>query len=450
MELQNQIQETRIIPIDKLRANLGQIPGLPKNPRWIKDEKFENLKKSMTEDPEYLAYRELIAVPFKDFFVVIAGNMRLRAAKDLGFKTMPVKIIPETTPLEKLKSWTLKDNGSWGEHDLELLKMDWSDMDLPDFGIDLYNHPEKPTEPEPEEDNFEEPEIELIKTDIKPGDLFEIGNHRILCGDSRSEANWAKLLNGKKIDLMVTDPPYNVDYTGKTKDALKIEGDRQGSKSFYQFLLAFHSAAFSHTKPGGAWYVWHADTEGLNFRNAFQDSGLMLKQTLIWVKNTFVMGRQDYQWKHEPCLYGWKPGAAHHFIESRNLTTTTKEPEIDLKKLNKADLLALLEKMLSEVQTSTIEVDKPSRSREHPTMKPILLIAPLIKNSSRQGENVADGFLGSGTTIIAADQMNRLGFGIENDPRYVEVSIQRILKYKPSLRIKRNGVEETKTWINKL
>jgi site-specific DNA-methyltransferase (adenine-specific) len=269
------------------------------------------------------------------------------------------------------------------------------------------------------------------------GDLFEIGEHRLLCGSSTEVDTWAKVFDAQMADMVMTDPPYNVNYEGGT--GLKIMNDEMSNDSFYQFLYDFYTALGSYTKAGGAWYVWHADSEGANFRQAFKDSGLLLKQCIIWVKNALVMGRQDYHWKHEPCLYGWKEGAAHYFTEDRTKTTVI-EDEVDYKKLNKKELLDLIKEITSDKQKTTIiRCDKPSKNDVHPTMKPIKLLAPLIQNSSKTGQLIADGFLGSGSTMVAAHQLNRKCYGMELDPKYCQVIIDRMLKLDPSLTIKRNG-----------
>lgn len=208
--------------------------------------------------------------------------------------------------------------------------------------------------------------------------------------------------------MVNTDPPYNIDYTGKTKDALKIENDKKNDSDFYDFLLAFYVTFKSITKQGGPWYVWHADTEGVNFRKAMQESGLLVKQCLIWKKSTFTFGRQDYHWQHEPCLYGWNNGAAHVWASDRK-------------------------------QSTILEFDRPRRNGEHPTMKPIGLIAYQIGNSSKIGDIVADGFLGSGTTMVASHQLKRKCYGMELDPKYCQVIIDRMLKLDPDIIVKRNG-----------
>lgn len=398
--------EIQKIKTAKLKGNNGQVAGLPSNPRLIKDEKFKKLVKSIQDDPEMMELREVIVYDNHGEYVVIAGNMRLKVCKELGIKEVPCKVLPPDTPLEKLKAYTIKDNVSFGEHDFDMLQQDW-DLDLlVNFGVDLPDA-EITIQPEAEEDDFDVPEGGS-ETDIVLGDLFEIGRHKLLCGSSTEVDTWARLFGDQKANLVVTDPPYNVSYVGKTKDALKIENDRQSDAGFYEFLFDFYTALGSYTHPGGAWYVWHADSEGANFRRAMADAGIMVKQCLIWVKNSMVMGRQDYHWQHEPCLYGWKEGAAHKWYSDRK-------------------------------QTTVLNFTRPQRNAEHPTMKPVELIAYQVKNSSAIDDIVADGFGGSGTTMVTCEQLERTCYMMELDPRYCQVIVDRMKKLNSHLIIKRNG-----------
>lgn len=226
--------------------------------------------------------------------------------------------------------------------------------------------------------------------------------------------------------MLLTDPPYNVNYTGGTKDALTIKNDNMSDSVFRQFLLDAFSAAAQNMRAGAAFYIWHADTEGINFRRAADEAGLHYRQCLVWMKNSMVLGRQDYQWRHEPCLYGWKDGAAHYFFDSRTETTVIEDAKPDPKKMTKAELVEFAQSVLTEKQASTVlEFDKPSRSEEHPTMKPVKLFAYLIRNSSRPGDLVLDPFAGSGTTVIACEQLKRRAAVMELDPHYASVIVER-------------------------
>jgi site-specific DNA-methyltransferase (adenine-specific) len=386
------------VPINTVKAN-------PNNPRIIKDDKFAKLVKSINEFPQMLKLRPIVV---NDDMVVLGGNMRLKACKEAGLKEIPIIKASELTEQQQ-KEFIVKDNVGYGEWDWDDLANNWDASELEEWGLDI---PGYKTEDEAQEDDYEIPEH--LRTDIVLGDLFEIGPHRLLCGDSTQTDTFAKLFENQLADLVVTDPPYNVAYEGKTKDALTIQNDSMSDDSFYQFLYDFYTALGSYTKAGGAWYVWHADSEGANFRSAMKNSGIMVKQCLIWVKNSMVMGRQDYQWRHEPCLYGWKEGAAHGWYSDRK-------------------------------QTTILEFDRPSRNTEHPTMKPIPLIAYQIGNSSKQGDIVADGFGGSGTTMVAAHQLNRKGYLVEFDPKYCQVIVDRMIKLDPTLEVKRNGQPYVKT-----
>jgi site-specific DNA-methyltransferase (adenine-specific) len=223
---------------------------------------------------------------------------------------------------------------------------------------------------------------------------------------------------------------------------MKIKNDSMDNDSFYQFLYDFYTATNSYTKEGGAWYVWFSESEGINFRKAFIDSGILAKQTLIWVKNHPGYGRQDYQNKYEPCLYGWKPGESHYFIDDRTKSTII-EDKVDYSKMNKKQLMDIVKEFIlkQSSKTNVIYCDRVWRNDIHPTMKPIKLLAPLINNSSIEGQIVADGFLGSGSTMVASHQLKRRCYGIELDPKYCQVILERMIKLDPTLTIKRNGQE---------
>lgn len=228
-----------------------------------------------------------------------------------------------------------------------------------------------------------------------------------MCGDSTSIDDIEKLMDGRQADLLLTDPPYNVDYTGKTKDALKIENDMLDNDSFRQFLRDAFSGANAVMRPGACFYIWHADSEGYNFRGACFDCGWNVRQCLIWNKNSLVMGRQDYQWKHEPCLYGWKDGAGHTWVSDRK-------------------------------QTTVLDFDRPTKNDIHPTMKPVKLFAYLIENNTGDGDAVLDLFNGSGTTIMACEQTERSAYTMELDPRYVDAAIDRWEKFTGKKAVKVN------------
>ena len=386
--------KTKQVKITEVKMN-------PNNPRIIKDEKFNKLVKSIQEFPKMLEIRPIVV---NQDMIVLGGNMRLKACKEAGLKEVSIVMADDLTE-EEQRQFIIKDNVGFGEWDWEMLANEWDSDKLEEWGLDIPEFEVK-EEPTAEEDDYDMPDE--VQTDIVLGDLFEIGEHRLLCGDSTQTDTFQKLFENQLADLVVTDPPYNVAYEGKTKDALTIKNDSMGDNEFYQFLYDFYTALGSYTKKGGAWYVWHADSEGANFRLAMKNAGIMVKQCLIWVKNTMVMGRQDYQWKHEPCLYGWKEGASHGWYSDRK-------------------------------QTTVLNFDRPTRNAEHPTMKPIPLIAYQIGNSSKQGDIVADGFLGSGTTMVASHQLNRKCYGVEFDPKYCQVIVDRMRKLDPNLVIKKNG-----------
>ena len=327
--------------------------------------------------------------------VIVAGHTRYKAAKLLKITEIPC-IIADDLSDEQVKAFRLIDNkaaelASW---DIDLLNLELEnikDIDMELFNFEISNILDNVVDDEYEVELPEDPKT-------KTGNIYKLGNHYLMCGDSTNTDDVKKLMNNQLADLIVTDPPYNVNYEGKTGDNLKIMNDNMENNQFYSFLESAFINLYESIKDGGSIYVFHADTEGLNFRKAMMSSGFKLAECLVWVKNAFVMGRQDYHWKHEPVLYGWKPGASHYFINDRS-------------------------------QSTVLEFDKPIRNEEHPTMKPIDLIAYLINNSSKKDEIVLDLFGGSGTTMIACEQTNRKAFIMELDPRYCDVIVDRWEKF---------------------
>lgn len=334
--------------------------------------------------------------------IIVAGHTRVLACKKLGIDKVPCIVADDLTE-EQIKAFRIADNSSAqiAEWDMDKLmkELETIDYDMEQFGLaEQLAEIEKTIEQEKqtEEDDYVEPDDLEIR--VHKGEVWQLGRHRLMCGDSTKEEDVAKLMDGNLADLVVTDPPYNVDYVGKTEDALKIQNDKMSDDNFLQFLTDAFGCMKNYLKDGGAFYIWHADSEGFNFRYACKLNDLKIRECLIWNKNSMVMGRQDYQWKHEPCLYGWKDGASHYFIDDRTLTTV-------------------------------IDCKRPSKSDLHPTMKPVELYSFQIKNSSRKNEIVMDLFGGSGTTVIACEQLDRQARVMELDEHYATVIIDRWEKF---------------------
>lgn len=277
---------------------------------------------------------------------------------------------------------------------------------------------------------------------IKLGDLIELGHnyqHRLLCGDSTSEDDVSRLMDGKKADMVFTDPPYNVAIKGK---AGSIKNDDMEDKAFYQFLLSAYKNLFHSMRDGAVIYVAHADTERINFTQAYKDSGLKLSQVLIWNKHSATLSRQDYNWKHEPLLYGWKEGAAHYFCKDFTETSVYKQKDkYDLKKMKRDELVALVKELIKEDGNTVIDHDRPTVSDLHPTMKPVELVQHFIENSSEQKWLVLDLFGGAGSTLIASETARRVSYTMEFDEKYAQVIIQRYVDYTSIDTIKINGEE---------
>lgn len=338
---------------------------------------------------------------------ILAGHTRYKALRKLGLDEAEC-IIKEGLTEEQKKKYRLLDNktNELADWDFDLLAEEIEGLDFDGFDFDWGLRDE--LDDSVVEDDYEPVLPEEPKS--KLGDVYQLGDHRLMCGDSTSLADVQKLVGGAQMDLLLTDPPYNVDYQGA---AGKIKNDNMEDTAFRRFLTdAFYNAAMV-MKPGAPFYIWHADSEGYNFRGACKDSMLRVRQCLIWVKNSFVMGRQDFQWKHEPCLYGeseiekdahepclygWTEGKKHYFFKNRK-------------------------------QTTVLNFDKPVKSAEHPTMKPIKMFDYQMQCSSKPGENVLDLFAGSGTTIMAAEQNDRHAFCMEYDPKYTDVIVDRWEKF---------------------
>lgn len=334
---------------------------------------------------------------------IIAGHGRLMAARKLQLKEVPCIRLGYLTETQK-KAYVIADNklalnSGWDE---EMLALEIAELKDEDFDIDLLGFSDDELadladqiteEVEGLTDEDEAPPVpEEAKT--KTGDIYVMGKHRLMCGDSTSQNDMEKLCNEHLVDMWLTDPPYNVAYEGKTKDALTIKNDSMDDEGFRQFLRDAYVTADTVMKPGAVFYIWHADSEGYNFRGAAQDAGWKVRQCLIWKKSSMVMGRQDYHWKHEPCLYGWKEGAGHLWATDRK-------------------------------QTTILEFEKPSRNGEHPTMKPVALFEYQMLNNTKGGDIVLDSFGGSGTTLIAAEKNGRVARIMELDPKYCDVIVRR-------------------------
>ena len=381
-------------------VKLSEVKTNPNNPRIIKDDKFSKLVKSIQEFPKMLEIRPIVV---NADMIVLGGNMRLKACKEAGLKEVPIIFADELTEDEQ-RQFIIKDNVGFGEWDWDMIANEWEaeeleewGLDVPDFGIT--------EEPAAEEDDYEMPDE--VQTDIVLGDLFEIGEHRLLCGDSTDSDQLAKLMDGKMADMCHTDPPYNINYEGGSKKREKIANDKLDD--FPKFLYDVYTTISTGLKKGGAIYVWHASSETHNFIQQFLDAGFLFKSYIVWNKNNSTFGRSDYHWKHEPCIYGWLEGASHKWCGDRK-------------------------------QTTVWDIDRPSKSEEHPTMKPIPLCSKPIENSSDINDIILDVFLGSGSTMVASHQLKRKCYGMELDPKYCQVIVDRMKKLDPSLVIKKNGV----------
>lgn len=382
---------------------ISEIKPYEKNPRK-NDKSVDKVANSIKE----FGFKVPIVIDKNN--IIVCGHTRYKAAKKLGLDVVPCVVADDLTD-EQIKAYRLADNkvGEDSLWDMDMLNGELDDIlniDMTDFGFAL---PEFDTEVV--EDDYDKPVPEEPKS--KLGDIYQLGRHRLMCGDSTNIDCVKKLVGGVQIDMLLTDPPYNVNYEGT---AGKIKNDNMEDAAFRQFLTDAFLSAWAVMKNGAAFHIWHADSEGYNFRGACRDSGFRVRQCLIWVKNALVLGRQDFQWKHEPCLYGEKElpeGMVEEYEEDDH------EPCLYGWKDGKHYWFK------NRKQTTILEFEKPRASKEHPTMKPIKLFDYEIKCNTKQGENVLDLFGGSGTTIMACEQNGRNAFVMEYDPKFVDVIIDR-------------------------
>lgn len=371
------------------KLKLSSIKPYEGNAKLHPEEQIKQIMRSIEE----FGNNDPIAVD--EDYVIIEGHGRYEALKRLGYQEAECVILTGLSEDQK-NAYRLVHNKLTmnSGFDLESLyaELEKIEIDMTEFD---FSYPEPEPEDYSDKDLDETPEVdEENPPKTKLGDMYKLGNHYLLCGDSTDPKNLERLMQGEKADLLLTDPPYNVSYVGKTKDALTIENDDMEDTEFRDFLKKAFNCANEQMKEGATFYIWHADSEGYNFRGACHDIGWKVRQCLIWVKNSMVMGRQDYQWKHEPCLYGWKDGAAHNWYSDRT-------------------------------QTTTLEFDRPTKSELHPTMKPVALFSYLAENSSKKSDIVLDPFGGSGTTIVVCETTGRRCRMMELDPKYCDVIISR-------------------------
>lgn len=447
--------------LDMQTMKLSDLKPAPYNPRVdLKpgDKEFEKLKRSV----ETFGLVEPVVFNKRSGYVV-GGHQRLKVLQIMGFDEVPVSVVDLDDDMERALNVALnKIEGDWDYAKLKdlLQELDTGafDLDLTGFDSDEIENLMTAVFTEDEdikEDNYDPDEVlEKEETITQLGDVWQLGDHRLMCGDSTKEDDVLQLVGSVEVDMVFTDPPYNVDYTGKTKAALKIENDKMADNDFYNFLLDSFIAMFKVCREGAPIYVCHADSEGKNFRTAFEDAGWLMKQCLIWVKNVMVMGRQDYHWKHEPILYGWKPGAAHKWYGGRKQTTVHEtSANVGIEHFDDHSKFTFSDGNRSVVfkvkdyeivfdgedeQSSIWFLDRPSRNAEHPTMKPINLCARAIMNSSKPGDYILDPFGGSGSTLMAAEQAGRKCLIMEFEPKYCDVVIHRWESFtgKKAIRLK--------------
>lgn len=414
--------DIRSIPVERINP----APYNPRKQLRPGDPEYEKLKRSLEEfgyvDPLiWNARTGNLVGGHQRFAILVAG----------GARELDVSVVDLDLDREKALNVALnKISGEWEEGALRSLL---ADLDAAGFDTTLSGFDEGELEallaeadPTAQDDDFD-PEAaaeEIADPITKAGDIWLLGRHRLMCGDSTRLEDVGRLMSGRFADMVFTDPPYNVAYVGKTDDELTIMNDNMALDDFRRFLVSAFSAMYAYTKPGGPIYVCHADVGGIAFRQAFMDAGWLFKQCLIWVKNGFVLGRQDYHWQHEPILYGWKPGAAHFWYGDRDKGTVIDD-NVNISGLKRDELRQLVKDLRNALPTTVIREDRPHVNDVHPTMKPPSLVGRFVVNSSDRRGVVQDLFGGSGSTLVACEQLDRACFTMELDPKYCDVIVRR-------------------------
>lgn len=411
------------------------------NPRITTEEQIELYKKILTR------FGMIVPILITSENKILYDSGKYEAAKQLGMKIIRAVRIDKLSEDElrtlRLAELNAQEKGEW---DFEKLYDELSKLNEDDLFLTGFNLAEIEKELGTDGDSIEEIEeidIPEAREDYysQAGDIYLLGEHRLMCGDSTNAEDISKLMDGELADLMITDPPYNINYEGS--DGQKIKNDNMSSNEFYDFLKKFYENAFNVMRDGAGFYIFHADSETKAFRGACEDVGFKISQCLIWVKNGFNLSRQDYNWRHEPCLYGWKPGKSHFFVKDFTQDTVIEEIE-SLKKKSKEELIQYINSLREELEKSStiIRENKPLKNDVHPTMKPLKLIARLMLNSSKNNQNVLDLFGGSGSTLITAEQLKRKAYLMEFDPQFVDVIVKRYkLLGKEDITLIRNGQE---------
>lgn len=425
--------------------NIEELKPAEYNPRLdLKpgDKEFEKIRKSIQE----FGYVDPVIIN-KDG-TIIGGHQRYKVLKDMGYTEIQCVVVDVDKDKEKALNIALnKISGDWDKDKLKVLLKELQGIGLADItGFDIAELGMLGVQEEVIEDDFDlEKALQEEKANIQLGDIILLGRHRLICGDSTNIADVQRLMNGKQADLIITDPPYNVNYQSDTT-GMKIMNDNMEEDEFEKFLINAHKCMFEFAREGAPIYVFHSDVGGFSFRKAFVEAGFKMAECLIWLKNQFVLGRQDYQWKHEPILYGWKEGNAHTWYGGRSQSTVFETDIDELKKKSKKELLELIEEYQKGIPTSVIEYEKPKKNKLHPTMKPLGLLGILMQNSSAKGDIVLDLFGGSGSTLMTAEKLDRTAYLVELDPIYCDAITKRYIQEKQDttdIKIIRNNKEYT-------
>ncbi|QDP62825.1 MAG: putative modification methylase [Prokaryotic dsDNA virus sp.] len=408
-----------------MKKSINDIHLNADNPRLIKDEKFQQLVKSIEEFPEMLELRPIIV---DENMVILGGNMRYRASVIAGLTEVPVKVAKGLSEEQK-QEFIIKDNVGFGEWDWDILGNEWNNEKLLEWGLDVWQDPEdeEPKDGLIDDDFIPEPE----EPKVKKGDVWILGEHRLMCGDSTNGMDVTKLMNGEEATLLFTDPPYGVSYQGTNNPEGEewqiIEGDKLRGEPLYELLHGAFKQMYDHSINNPALYVWHASRNQMIFESAMNDAGFEVKEQLIWNKG-MVLSRSDHHWAHEPCFYARKKGFNNEWYGDRKNKTILQEGKIEFDKLKKTELVQIITAMQSESTVWEVKRDNV-RTYLHPTQKPVELCMRALLNNTQSKDGVLDLFGGSGSTLIASEKLNRKSYTMELDPKYASIIVERWEQY---------------------
>ncbi len=429
------------------KRKLADLKPHPKNPRQFTEKGMKDLENSINS----IGFMQPINI--NQDGTILSGHARAMKLKEMGDTEVDVYVPDRVlTPKQEEEVLVRANANTAGQWDFDILANQFEDFELGEWGLELEINIEDEAQNIEIKNTKNDNEIPNFSTDVitKIGDLYQLGNHRLLCGDATNIKDVKKLMENNHADLIFTDPPYNVNVSNS--QGMTIQNDNMAKSDFKKFIKNVYDNLFLIAKNGCVYYIFHGESERVIFTEQLVNAGFKFAQNLIWVKSHFTLSRQDYNWRHEPILYGWKEGASHYFCKDFTLDTVLDKERTDIKNLDKHQLINLLQNTLNQNQETIIYNEKTLHNDLHPTMKPLDLCLKLIQNSSKINDKVIDLFAGSGTTIIACEKIKRKCFAMELDPKFCDVIVKRYIDFckinNINYVVKKNNINCLENFLN--